>query len=156
MAIAGHQKIMTTSNVPRSHAVISRFDQMWSTAHQEQSSWTTLITRLSSFTYSPWHSENFTSLWSRVTWVTCCQVITQWFWLVLQSSNTFTMDQVLLWVSLDTICSHARRRLGSSNQRLYLQQRVQRHNIPSVPTYRPGTGSSYRACLWTPVTMDGH
>ena len=39
------------------------------------------------------------------------------------------MDQVLLWGQFDTTCSHGRQQLGWSNQRLYLQQRLQLHSI---------------------------
>ena len=60
----------------------------------------------------------------------------QWFRLVLQSPCTFTRDQVLHWVQFHATCSHGRW-LGWSNQRLYLQQRVQLHSILSVPSYRP-------------------
>ena len=78
---------------------------------------------------------------------------TQWFRLVLRFSSTFTMDQVLLWVNLGTICSLVRRWLSSSNQRLYLQQRVH-HSLRAYLQTR--SVSFYRACLWTPVTMGGH
>ena len=67
MATADHQKIMTTSGVPRTSAVISRFDQIWFTGPQEQSSWITLVTSVSSSTSSFLSSKNITSLWSSVT-----------------------------------------------------------------------------------------
>ena len=38
---------------------------------------------------------------------------------------------------------------------VYLQQRVQLHSIPSVPISKPEIGFCCRACLWTPLAMDG-
>ncbi len=35
------------------------------------------------------------------------------------------------------------------------QQRVQLHSILSEHIFKPGTGCSYKACLWTPVNMGG-
>ena len=62
MATAYHQKIMTTSGIPRTPAVISRFDQIWFTGHQEQSSWITLITSMSSSTSSVLRELSFNNL----------------------------------------------------------------------------------------------
>ena len=61
----------------------------------------------------------------------------QWFRLVLPFSNTFIMDQILHWEKFTTTCSQGRWRQEQSNQRLYLQQRVQLHSKHSMPTCRP-------------------
>ena len=61
----------------------------------------------------------------------------QWFRLVLPFSSTFIMDQILHWEKFATTCSQGRRWQEWSNQRLYLQQRVQLHSMHSMPTCRP-------------------
>ena len=83
MATADHQKIMTTSGVPRTPAVISTFDLIWFTGPQEQSSWITLVTSVSSSTSSLLPSENITSLWSRVTMMLTLRLWER-HWLLLQ------------------------------------------------------------------------
>ena len=65
---------------------------------------------------------------------------------ILPFSSTFIMDQILHWGKFAT-CSQGRR-WQESNQRLYLQQRVQLHSMPlRAYTCRPGTGSFYRESL---------
>ena len=55
-------------------AVISRFDRICLTGPQEQISWTTLITSVSSSTFSLQPFENITSLWSSVTLILTLQL----------------------------------------------------------------------------------
>ena len=75
--------------------------------------------------------------------------------LVLQSSSTYTMDHVLRWVRIVTTCSRGKKRSRWSNQRLYLQQKVQLHNFSPCLSPSPGLDASAKHVLAPqPLWMD--